>query len=65
MTANAGKGGASRCADPTVTITTTDETFLALATGQLTGTEAFATGRVQVSGDRPMAIYLPQIFDTE
>ena len=64
--ANSGSGetGAGTIDSPTVTVFTTDETFVGMATGEIEGQDAFFTGKLRVEGDAPMAMYLKQIFGT-
>jgi len=64
--ANSGSGetGTGQIENPTVTVFTTDETFVGMATGEIEGQDAFFTGKLRVEGDAPMAMYLKQIFGT-
>lgn len=57
-----GQTGSGRLEKADVTVFTSDEVFVALATGAMEGQEALFTGKLRVEGDAPMAMYLRQVF---
>ena len=59
-----GRAEAGTVTDPTVTVHTSEDVFVKLATGELGGQDAFFSGKLRVEGEQPMAMYLKQIFGT-
>ena len=49
-------------ASPTVTLTMSDETWLAMVNGELNGMQAFMAGKLQLTGDMMLAQRIPEIF---
>lgn len=47
---------------PTVTLTMSGETWLAMVNQELTGIQAFMDGRLQVNGDIMLAQRIPELF---
>jgi len=48
--------------NPSITLTMTDENFVALVTGKLNGQTAFLTGKLKIKGDMGLAMKLSSIF---
>lgn len=48
--------------DPNMTAHMTDEVFVDVATGNISGQEAFFTGKIKVDGEATLGIYLGQFF---
>jgi putative sterol carrier protein len=48
---------------PNITLTMTDENFIALVTGKLNGQTAFLTGKLKIQGDMTLAMKLGSVFD--
>ncbi len=46
-----------------ITLTMTDENFLALITGKLNGQTAFLTGKLKIQGDMTLAMKLQSVFN--
>lgn len=60
-------GGASRLIpggvdEPDTTITTSDETWIAIADGKQDPMKAFMTGKVKVTGNMTLALRVTQLF---
>ncbi|HUY96831.1 MAG TPA: SCP2 sterol-binding domain-containing protein [Verrucomicrobiae bacterium] len=51
-------------AQPNVTLSMSDDTFVKLLTGRMDGTAAFMTGKLKVKGDMGMALRLQSLFRT-
>jgi putative sterol carrier protein len=49
-------------AAPTVTLTMSDETWLAMVNGELNGMQAFMGGKLKLTGDMMLAQRIPEIF---
>jgi putative sterol carrier protein len=49
-------------ASPTVTLTMSDETWLAMVNGELNGMQAFMGGKLKLTGDMMLAQRIPEIF---
>jgi putative sterol carrier protein len=49
-------------AKPDLTLTTSDQNWLAIAQGQLDAMNAFLAGKVKASGDMMLAMRIPQLF---
>ncbi|GMV99106.1 MAG: hypothetical protein AMXMBFR84_02450 [Candidatus Hydrogenedentota bacterium] len=47
---------------PNITLTTTDENWLKIVSGQLNGQTAFLTGKLKIKGDMSLAMKLQSIF---
>ena len=45
-----------------ITLTATDENWLAIVTGQVNGQTAFLTGKLKIQGDMSLAMKLQSIF---
>lgn len=52
-------------ADPDVTLTITDEDFIALMQGDLNAMNAFMTGKLKLDGDLILAQRLVSLFDAD
>lgn len=48
--------------DPDVTLAMSEETFIAVMTGELDGTAAFMSGKLQASGDMMLTMKLAALF---
>ena len=51
-------------ASPTVTLTMSGETWLAMVNKQTTGMQAFMSGKLKASGDIMLAQRIPELFPT-
>jgi putative sterol carrier protein len=49
-------------ASPTVALTMSAETWLAMVNGELNGMQAFMAGKLQLTGDMMLAQRIPEIF---
>ncbi|HTI13541.1 MAG TPA: SCP2 sterol-binding domain-containing protein [Dictyobacter sp.] len=47
---------------PDVTLTVSDQDWVALTTGQLDAMNAFLTGKIKVEGDRLLVMRIPSLF---
>ncbi len=47
---------------PNITLTATDENWLKIVSGQLSGQTAFLTGKLKIKGDMSLAMKLQSIF---
>mgnify|MGYP002712452209 CR=1 FL=1 len=47
---------------PSITLSTTDENWLKIVSGQLSGQTAFLTGKLKIKGDMSLAMKLQSIF---
>ncbi len=52
-------------ASPDLTVRMTDEVMVAMATGELDGTEAYFNGQLEIEGDQSKVGFLPAIFGEE
>lgn len=50
---------------PDVTLTVSDENWLAITGGKQDSLKAFMTGKLKVTGDMTLAMKLPQLFPTQ
>lgn len=65
--ANRGSGSVSEgdAAGADLTVRMTDEVMVAMATGELDGTEAYFNGQLEIEGDQSKVGFLPAIFGEE
>jgi putative sterol carrier protein len=54
---------AEKTADPSITLTISEDDFTALIKGELSGQAAFLTGKLKVEGDISLAMKLPSLFN--
>ncbi|MBX7257694.1 MAG: SCP2 sterol-binding domain-containing protein [Candidatus Hydrogenedentes bacterium] len=47
---------------PSITLTASDENWLKIVTGQLSGQTAFLTGKLKIKGDMSLAMKLQSVF---
>ena len=48
--------------NPSITLTATDENWLAITSGKLNGQTAFLTGKLKIKGDMSLAMKLQSVF---
>ena len=48
--------------NPSITLTATDENWLNIVTGKLSGQTAFLTGKLKIKGDMSLAMKLQSVF---